>query len=75
MLRPLEQEPAAVLEDRRLARGGELPVRLVLLDAGASSARARMRPVGASPRAISRRPLRVVSRASPVTDETKASPP
>ena len=36
---------------------------------------ARMRLVGGSPRAISRRPLRIVSRAKPVADDTSASPP
>ena len=34
-----------------------------------------MQSVGASSWAISRRPLRIVSRATPVADETTASPP
>ena len=36
---------------------------------------ARMRLVGGSPLAISRRPWRIVSRARPVADDTSASPP
>ena len=58
---------------RRMERG--LDAGLILLDAGPSAARAsnavRRRLVAGN----LRRPLRMVSRATPVADETTASPP
>ena len=76
LARPAQRRGRVAARERihqRLERG--LDAGLILLDAGPSAARAsnavRRRLVGA----ISRRPLRIVSRATPVADETTASPP